>query len=50
MHTLQSKKNKDQFNKEKEMKTEEKKEFFGGDLKGPLARKPYGPPSPLCTS
>jgi hypothetical protein len=31
--------------KEKEMKTEEKKKFFG-DLKGPLAREPYGPPDP----
>jgi hypothetical protein len=50
MHTLQSKKNKDQFNKEKEMKTEKKKEIFGGDLKGPPARRPYGPPSPHSTT
>jgi hypothetical protein len=43
MHGLQSKKNKGQFLKEKEWKTEEKKNVFGGH-KGPQAREPYGLP------
>ncbi len=44
--SLQSKKNKDQLNKRKRMKTDKKKKFFGG-LKGPLVRGPYWPPDPL---
>jgi hypothetical protein len=46
MHTLQSKKNKDQiFFLEKEMKKEKRKKgFFAGALRVPLARAPYGHP------
>jgi hypothetical protein len=36
--------------KGKELKTEKKKEIFGGDLKGLPARRPYGPPSPYSTA
>jgi hypothetical protein len=44
--SLQSKKNKDQFNKRKRNENRKEKEIFG-DLKGPLVREPYGPPDPL---
>jgi hypothetical protein len=50
MHTTQSKKNKDQFNKRKRTENRKEKEIFGGDLKGLLARRPYGPPSPYSTA
>jgi hypothetical protein len=45
MHSLQNKKNKGQFFIEKDLKTEEKRENFRG-LKDPMAREPYGLPSP----
>jgi hypothetical protein len=41
---MQNKKNKDQFNYRKRNENRREKREVFGDLKGLLARRPYGPP------